>query len=683
MLLFTCALAVLALGQEPTIRIRDVNSLGRFRGGGGCPGGYGNGSGSGSNTGPATHPPTAPTTYTGPSSPTTPLRPDQPTTRSPSGTTLDPSTPTTAGDSVVAPTTLLSLLEVDLDAWSTWWKYNRESFLALPLHRPEPVTGAGVGTEDEANARRADRSALVEKLARALDGDLASGLRGAILLALARIAVDEPEGQAVEELLVAHLADAELDIAETACAALGILGRPSSAPLLAQLLGDSDAGRKLHERKEVSSRMRTFAAASLGLLARRTENSDVLRYATHALTESLLADGSSPADRRIAALVSLRAIDAGARDGSGVDCPCSSNEALARSLLGMLDNEREDDFVRAHVPAVLARLARHVPVALREEIALTLLRIAERRQAHSVIVQGVLLALGEIGDAGEESLDRRIRATLTKLASDSSFRGCASIALAEAGSQLAANGKASQGTLDVLGWLVKRAMHSNSQERAWAAIALGVLERKLEERGASLPQDELLCLEQGIERSGSGDLCAAFSVAAGLARKREACPRILERLDDLQGEELGHMALSLGLAGAREAIEPLHAQLSRARHQPLVLEEVALALALLDDARLVDELVALLDECDCTASRMGVAASLGRSKNPRAVEPLLALFEDREGSELERAWAALGLAALVDPDERRWSEPLTSGLHYRACPATITGPGRDGILDLP
>ncbi len=682
MLLVTCVLAVLALGQEPTIRIKDVNSLGRFRGGGGCPGGYG-GPGSGSDTGPETHPPTTPTTQPGPSS----TRPDQPTTPSPSRTPAAltpsmPTTPTTIGNSVVA-TTLLPWLEVDLDAWSTWWKYNRESFLALPLHRPEPVTSAGMGTEDEANARRADRAALVEKLARALDGELASGLRGAILLALARIAVDEPEGQAVEELLVAHLAAAELDVAETACAALGILGRPSSAPLLAQLLGDSDAGRKLHERKEVSSRMRTFAAASLGLLARRTENSDVLRYATHALAESLLADGSSPADRRIAALVSLRAIDAGARDGSGLDCPCSSNEALARSLLAMLDNEREDDLVRAHVPAVLARLARDVPEALREEIALTLLRIAERRQAHSVIVQGVLLALGEIGDAGEESLDRRIRATLTKLASDSSFRGCASIALAEAGSQLAVNGKASQGTLDVLGWLVKRAMRSNSQERAWAAIALGVLGRRLDERGASLPEDELLCLEQGIERSGSGDLCAAFSVAAGLARKREACSRILERLDDLQGEELGHMALALGLAGAPEAIGPLHQQLSRARHQPLVLEEVALALALLDDARLVDELVALLDECDCTASRMGVAASLGRSKNPRAVEPLLALFEDREGSELERAWAALGLAALVDPDERRWSEPLTSGLHYRACPATITGPGRDGILDLP
>jgi HEAT repeat protein len=605
-----------------------------------------------------------------PSSPKTPI-----------GPAAGPTTPLGNG-----PTTPAFPLELgpDSDAWTSWWRFNVESLLDFGGDPLGPVSRADAAPTTGTPGLPAQE--VVPVLTGLLEERALSGVvRAAVLLALGRAGAAPGAGtEDLEDLLRRHLADADRDVAETACAALGILGRPGAAPDLAHLLRDSARGRELCGRASVPDRTRSFAAYALGLLARRTSHADALRYASHALTETLADRRRTAPEVRVAALVALGRIDASSRPAAGAGCECASNEALAAFLTARLADIREETLVRAHVPDALGRLHAHLPPAVAERVTTDMLDALADAREDELVRRGCVLALGRIADADEDELDRRVRATLTDVARrERPLRGFVSIALARIGARPGTGIGAGANAHAVQVALTKRLASGNSTDVAWSALALGLLGHGLVEAERGVPDSLREVLRQGLEVSSAGPLVAVFALAAGLARDPAGLEGIAERLADLEGEDLGRAGLALGLLGNVEARAALQARLADGRHDPLVLADLATALSLLQDRELVDELARLLDDCACDSSRVAVAVALGRSRDARALAPLRELVLDPTGQEAVRACAALSLGALADPDERRWSAWLSSDLNYLANPASLTCTTAEGILDLP
>ncbi len=601
-------------------------------------------------------------------------RPITPVTRQP-----DPaSTPAASwGPILSTPSTPLASLDSDLDAWTLWWRLNRDSFVSSAFAEFRPAT-----PRRDARTSPPSFEGVSAALLRALDEGGSNDFRSSILLALARIGERDAHGASqIEPLLLADIADPDGSRASIACAALGILGRADSVPTLGRILLDKPKGRALRSRPEVEERTRAFAAYALGLVGRRTSNPDAMRYATHALAQFLDSGRGAAVDARVATVIALGRIDPRTRPRSGDGCACASNDALARRLLELLADPREELLVRAHVPDALARLYPHLSSELGLEVRTALVEGFERRSEHHLVRQGCALALGTVAS---DEIDGRARTALLSATEEGALDGPSVLALARTCARTAASSADPiSPEREALAALMKRLASGNAPKRAWAALALGLFARELEDAGQTPSSAVFEALTIGVAESSSGDLMAAFALAACLGRDPASAASIVPRLGELTGENLGRTALALGICGATDAIEPLRRLLRGTRHQPFVLGDVATALALLGDPSLVAELDALPSECGCRASRLGATLALGRSRDPSAAGPILRILEDRQNPELERSWAALALASLADPDPRPWHSHLSSDLHYRASPPSLMGPEREGILDLP
>lgn len=128
-------------------------------------------------------------------------------------------------------------------------------------------------------------------------------------------------------------------------------------------------------------------------------------------------------------------------------------------------------------------------------------------------------------------------------------------------------------------------------------------------------------------------------------------------------------------AAASEALKA-HLETLAASPEPLRRAHAAVLLGSEDAqaAEVVPYLLAALEDPDRTV-RAGAAESLGRIGDPRAVEPLIAVIEDRDGDWSVRARAAWSLGKLKD---RRATGPLVAALadmvsHVRLLAATALG----------
>ena len=705
MLVSILATSLMSVAVPQEVAGWDVTFIGSGRGGDSCSGGGSMGPqpGPSSSDPPAPEEPTSPssgpyTRYTGPSSPSTPRG-----GLSPGGRCTTPTAPTSPGSppraaAFGAPMTLPSAESflLDLEGWDHWWLMNKEDFLD-PVSNPLPTTPDGT-TVGKARGDVIPRGNLPDSLVfervepalrAALDDAPPSALTGALLLALAR--VGEPENGALGDsrllsTLVRHLDESNRNVAESACVALGVLGRPAVLPVLSAILGDTDRGRKLVDRGEVPLRMRAFAAYGIGLVGGRTSNQDVRDYATHLLVEGLEAEPGAAPDDRVACVIALGMIDAEARRTRDGDCPCRSNDSLARRLAVILNDARDDELVRAHVPATLARIAAGGSERLREEVGELLLARAEKKRERELVRLGAILALGRLADADEDPLDEKIRKRLASIASrgNRSEQSYAAIALARAGARLGdGEGAPDAGTEEVGELLLDELARGRSHERAWSALALGVLGHGTQTAGLPVPAEISEALLHGLRDERSPEQVGAHAVAVGLCRADDSVARLTKKLDTGDENTRALVALALGMSGSTDAVEPLRALVADSSHRPGVLESSARALALLGDVELEPALESLLDECDCDLTRQGVAVALGRTRDPRAVEPLVGMLEDESAPDRQRAWAAIGLGLLAEKDERQWSSRISIGAHYRANPASLTGASRGGILDLP
>lgn len=580
---------------------------------------------------------------------------------------------------------MLNEVGFDLDAWDFWWLHNREAYLFLDRSKRSPTTRGGAGEFVEKKRAISDHSLRNRVVPRLLDA-LKEGdhrLTSGVLLSLGRIG--EIPGAGIAETVRSFVGAGNLRVSESACIALGVLARPQDLFLLKELLLDTKAGRRAFDRPKVTRRMRSFAAFSLGMAGRRSDNPDVRRFAVYALMTSFeRAQKDSSPDARVATMIALGMVAPGSRQG-GDGSASASNEALGRRILDVLLDGREKDEVRAHAPAVLAGIYPELTSALQAEVARVLCTLPYKRTNTAEPIRlGCVQALGRIGDADEDEIDQRIRHVLMQLNGNGrrSVRGLALMSLAQVGSRPGAQQEvAFSAAADVRKYLADRIARARAFERSWAALSLGVFAFRLKEAGRPLQGDELAALRHLRKRGRSAGESAAAALGLGLSGDREAVELLADLEDFPDDDSATHGAWALGLSGSLTGVEVLRDLMHDADHRPQVLEAGALGLAMIGHAAVGVELEELSKECDCLMTHAGVNLALGRVGDESALNPLLDALTNETNTELERSYAAVALGRLADREVRPWSSMISVGLNYRATTATLRGGG--GILDLP
>ena len=76
-----------------------------------------------------------------------------------------------------------------------------------------------------------------------------------------------------------------------------------------------------------------------------------------------------------------------------------------------------------------------------------------------------------------------------------------------------------------------------------------------------------------------------------------------------------------------------------------------------------------------------VASGLGQLGDKRCVEPLVQMLQNKSLTPLTRAFAAVALGGVCDPEPMPWNARYAATLNYRAAVETLTD-GSAGILDI-
>lgn len=590
--------------------------------------------------------------------------------------------------------------DTDPAAWDQWWSFNRDRYLALEdavFEGGDPATGSGdfflgKGARDRVGAGlRPDedvvRNAVVPALLAALvDQDDADVITG-VLLALAKIG-DPPDGPLeTAALLRPYLAHSNQEVHESAAIALGILAQPDAAPLLADLMMDTTAGRAVAGRKEIPQRTRAFAAYGLGLVGARADAEAVRRFAVHELARAAVADAPSR-DLAVAAIVSLglvRLDGAGPHGGGGDGLPrvSASREGQLQFLLALWRGGDLDDRTRAHLPVPLTRLADGADAsckrALIEELAAA---VAPRSKEPAVVRHGALLALGRIADDDLDPEDRAARAALAGATEggDRLGRNLALLGLARAAARKG-TGPVGEVPAEVRARLLRHLSRGSTTERPWAALALGLLEHGNAATGQPPAEDARRALHDAFGGASPMEQ-GALAIALGLVRHEPAEGDLIQHTTTGDENVRGYAATALGLMECARAAPTLADVVARSTYQPGVLREAAIALALLGDKSAVPLLVQRLDAAERMFEQVSLTSALGFIGDARSVAPLVAILRNESRSDTTRAFAAVALGMICDKESLPWNSAIAEDVLWWQAPPTLHDPaGGKGILD--
>ena len=641
------------------------------------------------------------------SSPSAPLSDGKPPT---TPGAASPAAPSPSGPKVaeIPKTSIASTDLVDETHWSFWWEYNKEPFLDLKravrdggpgsgddsFYLGQPVSGSA--TRDLAPTPWQVREQILPTLLAAIENDQPSVIRRQLLLALAKVSEAPADGETAIDLdmnIGAALTDKSLEVAETAIVALGVNGDIEATEKLAHILHGCSVGTDLIGGGRVSDRRRAMAAYALGLVAARTRNEDVRRFIVHHVVWTLENNTGSRPDLGVACLA---AIGLSPLPFTGVEpsdyAPggaSDSREAQLDRLLSLFEDGDLRDTERAHVPIALARLVQGTSPAWRERVADSLIASMSRRaRSPREVHQSVALALGQIGDADDDPIDRRIRATLDRTVRDGdrSTRFFALIGLAQVGSRMGdGKGEPLGATPDVRRTLLKHLAKGKSGSKPWAGLALGVLGHGLRQSGVTPSEDVSRALEFELRSNKTPSEIGAFAIAAGLRRDGHLRRLIEARLDDFRGHDRarGYMAIGLGLLDARAASERLFELMDESENRPWVLGRAAEALALLDHGTLPSDLTTRLGEAKSLQTQSTLLSALGRTGDTRCVSALVEFIEKGEATDFARSFSVMALGMIADKEDLPWRSLLTTGANYRASTETFAAQSSTGILDMP
>jgi HEAT repeat protein len=616
------------------------------------------------------------------------------------------------------------------ESWEDWWHFNKDRYLALKraVSSGLPSTDANAAVAGPGAARYASvefaalvRARVAPALRDLVKTESSPDVVGAALVALARVTAsasaekdDGPANPAATaaaiETISSRLADPNQEIAETAALALGILRDEDALPVLEALLADGERGRMLAGGHGVPARTRAFAAYGIGLVAHGARNNRARQVAARALGSALSERHAALADVEVAGVLALSIdrIDPSPHAAAAAWVSRQSEIALLRSIL---DDEKRPAVVRAHAVTAIARLATDAPTETRAPVEESLLASL---QAHAKTENGELQsaaqALGLLGDAGDGPIERRMRTTLGHVLKDpdQQARWFAVLSLGEMGSTESLDDAGDEGSFACRETISNLVARGTGAIRPWAAIALGVLERRTADRMAAAAAAARAAGEDPSAPKNGADAAAkaaasrsreilreyfrgaklrthfgASAIALGLVRDREAVPMLLERLSALTEDQgQGYVALALGMIGDPQAIKPLREVAAKSEFRPDSLEQAATALALLGDKSAAPKLAEWLTKAGSQSAQASIARALGKIGDVRTIQPLLEIVGKKDSPAMTRAFAVVALGQVGDLDLLPWYVPIAEGLNYTAVTSTLLAGDGTGILEI-
>ena len=585
-------------------------------------------------------------------------------------------------------------------SWQLWWHYNRWEHLdADGLARALADTGSdgfflGRGERPTtAPILRATNHQILDQvlptLVEVLEQRGSTDLQIQALHACAKLRMLEgaPREQ-FKELCARLLRSGNQDVVEKAILALGVRGDPSFVTWLLAIVRDAPLAHQLLEGTRTSLRARAFAIHALGLIAERNED-PVLRHQVQAELSLLLFDERVEVQAAAILASGLAPLPVVGEVQGELYGPASRVEQVLQ-LVTFLEDEENELVARAHVPWSLARLLEGAPETLRARVAHALLVAIGPHSSEPNEVQGAAVqALGRIGTSGEEPIDEEIRKELERMAYHSSVdrltRYLAMVALAEVSARPGAGPRPFAGIDPTRKVLVRQLVRNRGQTLCWTALALGLLEEHAAERGETAHPDGASALRQLLRKNSGAEVGGAIAIALGLMRDAEASPLLLERLAETGADQMrGYAALALGMIGAPSAVEPLRAVCDAALAQPFTLQNSAIGLTLLGDQETGTRLFELLERASDPEVQASIAAAMGWTKDPRPLSRLCERLLAAETNDTARAWTAVAIGRICDPDDVPWVGRLSIDVQYDVDLPTLIEPRfLTGVLDMP
>ena len=620
----------------------------------------------------------------------------------------NPSTPGGLGDP-----------SVDLTQWSFWWEFNKDPYLNLKqaIHADAPQTGSGGyflgrGQKDQSKKSRRPtdaqiRQTIVPALLEALAGETNNDIVTGCLVALAKIGDERVEDgdSEFEGVISAYLTDANQEISETAAVALGILANEKSIQTLSHLLFDDAEGRRMTGRREINFRTRAFAAFGLGMIGARTVEEERRQEIVKLLVEAIASDDTKSRDLKVAAIISLGLVpletiepEGWGEEGAGL-VPHASRYGQIDYLLSFLADRNHDYLVRAHVPRALALLLAELPgegepasphTQQKERVVRELLGLfSKSSKERNEVKASAILAVGMLGDADGDGIDRDIRRALAHVPedhTDAQVRNFSLIAMAQVGSRPGRYEGREEGAHEAAAYILKQLSRGQEVRKPWAGLSSGLMGRRLAaaDFGAESATALARALYTALKREKNAQRLGAYAIGAGIAADREAQPLLLERLEQVREEEArGYIALALGLGNVRAAIGPIERIIEESQYRPNLLKQAAVALGLLGDKELVPKLTDMLGQASSLATQAAISSALGFIGDTESVAPLVEMLGDDSLSATARGFAAVSLGIVADKEPLPWNSKIAVDLNYRASTGTLTdAAGGTWILDI-
>jgi len=551
----------------------------------------------------------------------------------------------------------------DLTTWPFWWEFNRTPYLRELFQERQTPAAPGVTPTKQDLARNVGPTLL-----RQLGSNPPPELIAATLIALAKLGGENAE-PALVPLFRRYLDDGRPQVASSAALALGILGDGTALPVLVELVADTPAGRKQADAIEVPTRVRVFAAAALGTLARQTDDNATRRTIRRQLRATFEADSSPTRDVQVACLLALGLVPIGE--------PEARHEAVAW-LFGVLEDSAGSGAVRCHAAGTISCILACSEDNKATEAALeVLLRLAMDPREKREVNQSCLLALGRLADTDPEGIDGRVRAAVInfrRTCTDTQVRNFSLVALAEIGGR-AGPGDPAKAIAEISAHLELTMQKGRSAMRPWAAIGAGLLAHQL---GEATPPEliEVLRTKCAAERTPR---VAPYALGMGLSARRELAPLLLESYGRFDDEETrGAIGLALGLLQAGEPT--LLASFVAGRDQPRLQQDLAVALALIGSDKARNALLDELARAGTPDLKGALAFAIGNLHDRRTIAPLIKLVSDTKLPATTRAAAAAALGILGARQAIPWHEPLTRGFNHRASTYALTGCEPPGLF---
>lgn len=607
----------------------------------------------------------------------------------------------------------------DLTVWEFWWGFNKDPYLNLKakIHDLGVMTGSddfflGHGQKNQAKdslrpSEETIRGKVVPALIKALETERSNDIVTGAMIALAKIgdARDESGESKFEKIIAKFLSDSNQEIAETAALALGILANDASVPTLVSLMKDMPEARKLVGATEVPYRTRAFAAYGLGLIGAATSDNALRQDIAEHLVDILDSPAFATRDIKVAAMIALGLTPIEpletAAELSEEELASNRRHVLSRQtqLAFLLDYFKEDRatkdsrhwFVRAHAPTSMARLlAGDAATGFKAQVTAVLLdAVGTHSKERQEVQQTCALALGQIGDNDGDEIDTKIRTELDRVAreGDQQSRRFALIALAQTAGNKGDNSEtAGKGIEEVRSSLLKQMSRGKTQMKPWAALSIGVMGRALQDN--SMAEQMSPAVGQALRAATADckrpDEIGAYCVALGLRNDLEATEIILRKMDDFQGSDLarGYAAVALGLMNQRTAIQPIQDVVRKSKYRPELLKQAAIALGLLGDKELVDDLITMLGEAKGLATQAAISTALGAIGDSRSIDPLVEMLDNKQITDTARGFSAVALGIVCDKEPLPWVSKIATNINYRANTVTLTGETGTGILDI-